>query len=234
MSMLTETLTINIVGDSSRLQQELERITQQVSGLGARFKALYEVDSGLGQLSQRLAMLTSPLQSLSRLVGQVQGQLQSLSRTPVTLNVSPAVSALAALGRMADSVAARLRAVSAGMSSGGGTPFSPGQFPVRMARGGLVYGAGGIDQVPAWLSAGEFVLRQPVVEKLGVSFLNALNQRGDRPGTAAPVPVATSPAASSTVTNLGGVNIHVAQAVDFSAVMRDLRGQGFALRNRRG
>ncbi len=45
------------------------------------------------------------------------------------------------------------------------------------ARGGKVYGSGGPtqDNIPAWLSAGEFVIRNAAVQKLPLAFLKAIN-----------------------------------------------------------
>jgi hypothetical protein len=45
-----------------------------------------------------------------------------------------------------------------------------------MAAGGVVHGAGGIDNVPAWLSAGEFVMSVAAVQRYGSGFMHAINQ----------------------------------------------------------
>lgn len=47
--------------------------------------------------------------------------------------------------------------------------------PVGLATGGTVHGPGGIDKVPAWLTAGEFVIKKDTVEKLGLPYLHAIN-----------------------------------------------------------
>lgn len=52
--------------------------------------------------------------------------------------------------------------------SGGG---SGGGF----AQGGLVGGPGGMDNVPAWLTSGEYVIKKEAVKKLGTGFLSMLN-----------------------------------------------------------
>jgi hypothetical protein len=44
--------------------------------------------------------------------------------------------------------------------------------------GGYVTGPAGNDNVPAWLSRGEFVIRQASVQSLGLNMLGALNQSG--------------------------------------------------------
>ena len=47
---------------------------------------------------------------------------------------------------------------------------------MEYADGGVVKGPGGIDNVPAKLTAGEFVMSKKAVDKWGVSFLSALNK----------------------------------------------------------
>jgi len=47
---------------------------------------------------------------------------------------------------------------------------------MEYADGGIVKGPGGIDNVPARLTAGEFVMSKKAVDKLGVSFLSSLNK----------------------------------------------------------
>ena len=101
------------------------------------------------------------------------------------------------------------------------------------ARGGLVGGLPGIDRVPAWLSAGEFVLRPAAVEQLGVAFLQALNdrpqgfRRGDLPQSGG--------ADSASVTNhFGGITVQVQTATDVSHVLDALAQEQSRLATRRG
>ena len=56
-----------------------------------------------------------------------------------------------------------------------GAEEKAGGGPVGLATGGTVRGAGGVDNVPAWLTAGEFVIKKDSVEKLGLPFLHAMN-----------------------------------------------------------
>jgi len=54
----------------------------------------------------------------------------------------------------------------------------PGYYPYKVGyfqRGGEVPGTGRGDRVPALLEPGEFVIRRPVVEKIGVEFFRWLN-----------------------------------------------------------
>lgn len=43
------------------------------------------------------------------------------------------------------------------------------------AEGGLISGRGGVDQIPAMLTEGEYVIRGDAVRKLGLPALNAIN-----------------------------------------------------------
>ena len=51
------------------------------------------------------------------------------------------------------------------------------QGPTHYASGGKVTGAGGIDNIPAMLTAGEFVQPVSVVTQYGIDFMEALRQR---------------------------------------------------------
>jgi hypothetical protein len=66
----------------------------------------------------------------------------------------------------------------------------------RFDVGGRVTGPGTAtsDSVPAWLSAGEYVIRAAAVQKFGIPFLDAVN-KGDRPRFAIGGPVASDAAA---------------------------------------
>lgn len=60
-----------------------------------------------------------------------------------------------------------------------------GPNATKKARGGYISGPGGptSDQVPAWLSNGEYVIRSAAVKRFGTSALNAINS-GKMPGFA--------------------------------------------------
>ena len=235
--MFTESLTIRILGDSSQLQRELEGGAQRIGDLERRLSKLGGLDRELGRAFGGFRTLVQPLEIVSRWLERITGQIQTLNNTPVTLNVAPALAALAALSQMIDLIIAKLRMLSLG-GFGGGVPVPmPAPLPIRQfASGGLVEGPAGLDQVPALLTAGEFVLRRPVVQEIGAAFLEALNGGGGaRRSRADAKPQAAGSAVEvSRVTNFGGVTIQVGQAADVNAVVRDLRLQGARLRNRRG
>lgn len=103
-------------------------------------------------------MVESGFNALLGVVNNVAGQVQSA--------ISRILSAL----QSAVAEAQRLRAA-AGSSGGGDTSSG-------FASGGHVTGAGGprSDSILAWLSNGEFVIQAAAVKKLGLGFLNAINQ----------------------------------------------------------
>lgn len=77
-------------------------------------------------------------------------------------------------------------AASGGSGGGAGVLASIGDM-LGFAGGGSVTGAGTgtSDSIPAWLSNGEFVIKAASVKKLGVGFLNHLNQTASIPRFAA-------------------------------------------------
>lgn len=114
----------------------------------------------------------------------------------------PAVAGVSRLAMLGDMINPLLAVGSIGYmlaASGAGGPLRPGEAPVgytpgtnaggraaglgggfannrtKYAAGGYVKGPGGVDNVAAWLSAGEGVLNQAAMSKIGVGGLNAMN-----------------------------------------------------------
>ena len=59
-----------------------------------------------------------------------------------------------------------------------GADISESARPQKFKQGGFVSGSGGIDQVPAKLTAGEFVMSKGAVQKYGANTLAAMNAAG--------------------------------------------------------
>jgi len=186
---ITESLVVQILADSSQLQQELSNVAEQLAGLGSSLEGLSqmggEVDAALAQFGGALR----PLQGLSNLLSQITLQIQALSQQPVTLNVAPALQALQELMQMAQAVARQIAAMNFAMMGGA---MLPGMAPAaaqpegggRMAgyaTGGYVDGPSGIDVIPARLTAGEYVMNRGATAILGRSFLDQLNATGTVP-----------------------------------------------------
>ena len=51
----------------------------------------------------------------------------------------------------------------------------PGTEPQELNKGGVVEGPGGIDNVPANLTAGEYVIRKPAVDAFGTGLMDSIN-----------------------------------------------------------
>lgn len=228
--MFTESLTVRLLGDSSQLQGELESVAGRVEELAGRLSAVQGGFDRAGRSASSLGVAVAPLQNVARAIDQVQGKLDQLSRTSVSLNVSPALNALAMLSQAVSQVASQLASLfiaAAPIGGGGGEPTG-----MRFASGGLVTGPGGIDRVPALLTAGEYVLQASAVERLGIGFLEAINQSGWKPGRVAR---GESVSGSGTVTNhFGGITIQVEQVGRLDEVLDTVMSEESRLRARRG
>ena len=78
--------------------------------------------------------------------------------------------------------------MSRGSRGGGGGSSSSGDSSVKgYKEGGFVSGPGGVDQVPARLTAGEFVMSKGAVDKFGTDTLEGMNAAGG--GTNVPTPI---------------------------------------------
>lgn len=235
MKNFSESLTVRILGDSSQLQKELGVVARGIDQLADRFSKLAAVDQQMSRSFGRMTSLLRPVNQLSRLLDRVTGQIRTLSRTPIQLNVMPAIRSLSLLAQTAIRVGSLIQRI----SSITRIPQIPTpqarnlpRAPVRLAGGGLVTGQAGTDRVPALLTAGEFVLRQPVVERLGISLLDSVNRNQSVSSQNQFTPVEKS--TSTQVNHFGGINIQVAQSSNINNIVRDLRLHGFHLRNRRG
>jgi hypothetical protein len=236
MSAFSESLTVTLTADSSALQSELQNVVSQLDTLKSRVQSVQQGFQQAGSAANGLGAAVGPVQNLGRALQQVAGQVDALSHMSISLNVTPALNALNMLSQAIAQVAAQLQSLAVPMAPGipFGGPLPGPRSPVEgYARGGLVGGLPGIDRVPAWLSAGEFVLRPAAVEQLGVAFLQALNdrpqgfRRGDLPQSGG--------ADSASVTNhFGGITVQVQTATDVSHVLDALAQEQSRLATRRG
>lgn len=232
--MFTESLTVRILGDSSDLQRELGAVLSQLDEFQSR---LADASSGGRDLAEGLRSAgeaSAPLRLISTQLGAVQRQVQQLSGQSISLNVQPALAALAQLSASIQMVAAQLAQLSAASAvasvagSGRPTRMQPG-----FAEGGLVEGPAGFDAVPAWLTAGEFVMNQESTQRLGTTFLTSLNAGSTGMTSRTMSDVAAGPV-STTNNHFGGITVQVTEPGGVNEVVRDLRMHGAALRVRRG
>jgi len=183
-----ETLTVRIEGESSGLERELDRVVGQIEELGSRLSTVGSQTGALDRLRDGVTQAISPAERLGRQLDEVATKLVGIGRIPVTINANAALATLASLNAGIDATMTRLQTVGGGQGATGSLPgMGSGPSPQagiasgaaaipRLASGGTVRGPGGWDRVPAWLTAGEFVVSRPAVEAVGIDFLDALNR----------------------------------------------------------
>ena len=231
MTRFSESLTVQFLADSSQLSQELDDVISRMNSFHQQLERLGQSQRGLTSLSRQLRTLRSPLGQISTMLRRLVSQVRQLSGMSVSLNVNPALRALAQLSAAISRVAAQLAAL------GGSGPAIPGGVPVGVpagggisggsSPGGMVRGSIGESQIPALLSAGGS--QRTAADQLGGSFLEGLNRaRADSSVTQSPS------ALEQTVNQFGEITIQVAQSVDLEEIVNDLQFAGHQLRNRRG
>lgn len=236
MAAFGDSLTIQILADSSGLQEAISDALRGFEELEARVQQLAQTSSQLSRIGTALNGLQGPLQNVGRMFVQVKNQADGLSQTTITLNVGPALNALAMLSAAIVRVQAQLAALSVPMGTPLPVPTVPGGGggPIRQfAEGGPVDGPAGIDKVPAMLTAGEFVLNRDAVRQLGINFLQQMNQNPTAARTPSPAPEAP-PVTPNVTTQFGGVTVNVQQPGELSAVLESLMLEEAHLRTRRG
>jgi hypothetical protein len=233
--MFTESLTVRILGDSSDLQRELSSVVSQLEEFESRLADAGEGSRELSDGLREVGQSGAPLRQLSSQLTAVHQQVQQLSGQTVTLNVQPALASLAQLSTSIQMVLvqlAQLSAVSAIAAVGGSG--RPTRMPPGFADGGFVEGPAGVDTIPALLTAGEFVLSRDTTQRLGASFLTALNQGMIGTTSQTKSPPSVNGPVSTTNNHFGGITVNVTEPGGVNDVIRDLRMQGAALRVRRG
>jgi hypothetical protein len=237
--MFTESLTVRILGDSTDLQDELGSIAEQIEGLQDELSSVTSAGAEIGEGLGRAAVAVAPLTQVSTLLTGIGRQAEQLSQQSISFNVQPALAGLRELSAMLQAVSAQSAALSGGVGFAGGAAGEPalprlvGGAPA-FATGGLVDGPNGLDATPAWLTAGEFVMSRDATQRLGTTFLTALNAGGSPAVNAAARTPMPTPSELTTNNHFGGISIHVTEAVEINDVIRDLRFEGATLRNRRG
>ena len=122
----TESLTIEIQGDSSGLSQALDDALARVESLHSAADSASSSAAGIGGRLASVSTALQPLQQVGQQLSRISQQAQALSQQPITLNVQPALSALQSLMSAIQTVAAQLSAISTfGGRSGGGYGGGP-------------------------------------------------------------------------------------------------------------
>ena len=252
MAGFSESLSIQILGDSSGFQSELDGVIERLESLNHLLDRLGSSGNAFSRLGADARRMLSPLAQVSSRLQQVSNQVRQLSGMSVSLNVSPAMVALNQLSAAIARVAAQLASLSGsggggrvgggipnvpnigGGTPGGGSPSGGGgrvSRPRQFASGGLVTGRSGIDRIPAMLTAGEFVVQKAIVSQLGLAPLEDVNRGVERSSNRAS---SSQPSSSQTIHQYGEISVHVNEMADVSGLLNDLQLEGHRLRNRRG
>lgn len=244
--MYSESLTLRILADSSELESRLGDLGRQLSSLQSSTDRLSSSASRLTGAFQMTNAMNS-VERLSRSLQGLQRQIQQISGTPLNLNVSPALAAIASVSRALSQLARQVSTFPS-ITGSGYLPLGTGSFvPTgtgssvagggsttntrRFATGGLVTGPPGIDRIPALLTAGEYVLSSEVVQRLGLGNLTQLSATtsGSSRAIAPPATVQNSHHQS-----IGELHVHMAQTLDLASFTENLAADAQRLRHRRG
>ncbi len=101
-----------------------------------------------------------------------------------------------------------------GATAGIATVTALGTAASKFAMGGYVTGPSGTDNVPAWLTQGEFVMKQSAVNQIGVPALTALNEGR----TSAARSSSTTTQMKINVVHDGSTNVQVVQGATHDEV----------------
>jgi hypothetical protein len=245
--MYSESLTLRILADSSELDSSLGQLSRKLGDLQSSTDRLAGTASRLGGAFQMTSALNS-IERLSRSLTGVLRQIQQIAGTPLTINVDPALAAIASVSRALSQLASQIATLptssgigylplgtgigtGGGMATGGSSP-SFTSTTQRFATGGLVTGPAGIDRIPALLTAGEYVLTPDIVQKLG---LGTLQQWQTSSPTPTPRALTGHPAANiSHHQSIGEMHVHVERTLDLETLTNTLAQDAQRLRNRRG
>lgn len=145
---------------------------ENISKLFDTFWAQF-VPAGSGALDSFLPIITDWFNNLSPLFTDPWTVFSNAASAAFDSIRNTANSVLSAIGDKISSLASSLGSLFSGAIAGGGTSDA---FP-GFAGGGMVSGpgTGTSDSVPAWLSNGEFVMRQRAVDFWGPRFMASLN-----------------------------------------------------------
>ncbi|MER9761598.1 hypothetical protein [Mesorhizobium sp. M0138] len=182
-------LKSSVEGTSDAVDGVSDEITNSISQIApAAQHAASGFNSSLGNLDSGAAQaaaeaIVAPFETLPGKLSAILSGMRALLQTgfsglagivnTLAAQVEAAIARILASLRAAAAAAQSLRAA-AGSSSSSDSGGSHGGF----AAGGSVRGPGGprTDSILARLSDGEFVLQAAAVKRLGINFLNALNQ----------------------------------------------------------
>lgn len=244
---VSESLTIEIQGDSSGLSQALDSALASVESLRSTADSAATAAGGIGGRLANVSMAILPIQLVGQQLARVSLQAQALSHQPISLNVQPALSALQSLMSAIQAVAARLSVLSqlgggsvrGPMGTGGGSSPSGGGAGAASSSGANSRGAASSAWGPVSTSRGlpadvsRLAAHMPTLDYIPISGRSPDSTEPSsfsRPGGS----YSSHDQSTSTVNHFGGITIEVRETADVNGLMRDLRLQGLSTRHRQG
>ncbi len=185
------------VGKLGTVAPYLEAIASQLEALAKHAKSakgsLPQVQSGITGIGEAAKKFNGQFRELASNFGKMKSNIDGLggkaSAAALGVTILGASAGLAA-GPMSRAASAAERLASAinsipnnktvnvsttGNTGGGVGSFFKNLFGGHSYTGGQVHGPGGIDNVPMWLTNGEYVMRNKAVNAFGTHFMNRIN-----------------------------------------------------------
>lgn len=167
-----------------------EKAATNLSKAGGGVNELGEAAKTHGDTINKLAgyikALKSALSGISSNASGAAGGVDEIGNAAARQvgNLYSAASAASSLASAINSIpSSKTVTMNVAGNAASGAGFSLGKtlgsiassFFTKKASGGAVYGPGGIDNVPAWLTSGEFVMTKRAHSAFGSSFMNRIN-----------------------------------------------------------
>lgn len=167
-----------------------EKAATNLVGAGKGVDTLGEAAKTHGDTINKLAgyikALKSALSGISSNASGAAGGIDEIGNAAARQvgNLYSAASAASSLASAINSIpSSKTVTMNVAGNAASGAGFSLGKalgsvasaFFTKKASGGAVYGPGGIDNVPAWLTSGEFVMTKRAHSAFGSSFMNRIN-----------------------------------------------------------
>lgn len=155
---------------------QADQAKQQFAGIGEA------LSQSIGQAVQNVGTLLSDLVTqigagISDLVSQIGERLSEVTSTvqsSVQSMVQSISNALDQLMAKLDAAIAKAKELAAAVASAGGGGGDGGDSGEGFAGGGVARGPSGVDKVPAWVTAGEWIINKDSSRKYG-AILRAIN-----------------------------------------------------------
>lgn len=183
-----------LTGVATNLASIVSQLAALASNASSAAKGLDAASKGLDKLGKSASNHKGAIQDAATAAGKLKsgvsgiGGQATLAAAGITIlgtsasnqvgNLSAAAGAASALAAAINSIPTSKTVnvtVSKSIAAGGSGIGWARQNIEGFASGGAVHGRGGIDNIRAWLSNGEFVMRKSAHQAFGTAFMNRIN-----------------------------------------------------------